>query len=237
MLAKSNSWWSHILHCSATNQCIIKGQRVLQSEQRTLDRHQVNQLVQEYCNIDLPQDWWAGAVAIDQFLPSVIYTANEMLAPTYTSQPQWKAWIVNTQSSTESGRHWFTVAMAMLQAPHHDKLQSSSATQRRSCASMLDAQDDQVAAIQKWAAMNMQKPDVLKWRDSWRQFEALDDTCTRKQYRDFCRQHNITQRKEAEKSHQTDSKAYKNALRQSLIEDANLKRATIECFFDSPARK
>jgi protoheme ferro-lyase len=92
-------------------------------------------------------------------------------------------------------------------------------------------QDDQLAALENWATMNMHKPDVAKWELACQDWKALPDSCNRQQYREFCSKHGLPQRD------RRDGKAYKNALRQSLIEVANRKRATIDAYFDSPSSK
>ena len=230
-LVKANSWWNAVLSRTSAKKCILKGQRVLEYNQHTLDSRQVNMLVREDCDTDVPEDWWAGAVTLDDFLQAVIYTANEMLAPTDTPQDQRKAWIVNTHAACEPGGHWFTVAIGLPRDLQQEKRRPASATQRRPSTSTIHVQDDQLAALENWATMNMHKPDVAKWELACQDWKALPDSCNRQQYREFCSKHGLPQRD------RRDGKAYKNALRQSLIEVANRKRATIDAYFDSPSSK
>ena len=236
-LVKANSWWSAVLPRTSAEKCIRKGQRVLEHDQHTLDSRQLNKLVCEYCDTDVPEDWWVGAVTLDEFLQAVIYTANDMLAPTDTPQDQWKAWIVNTHSAREPGSHWFTVAIGLPRDLQQEKRQPASATQRRPSTSTKHVQDDQLAALKNWATMNMHKPGVAKWKLAYQDWVALADSCNRQHYREFCSKHGLPQRKAVNTRHRRDGNAYKNALRQSLIEDANRKRATIDAYFDSPSSK
>ena len=236
VVSESDSWWSATLSDYPTHDCLRKGQEILQSDQRILDRHQVKELVFKYCNRavneqHLIENWWAGAVTLEEFLPAVIETAYEMLLPSCRSQRRWRVWIVNTQTSQNAGGHWFTVAIGVPQASHQEKLRTLSATQRPLCTSSVDVQAVQLPAIHEWARMNADKPDVAKWIAAWREWERLEDTCSHTQYRSFCSQHGLKRKKEAE-----ESGVYKKALRQSLIDDATLMRTmsqkTIHEYFD-----
>ena len=229
--ADSNSWWSVILPDYSTVECISKGQRILQCDQRILDSDQVNQLVREYCNVpsdsQVNEEWWAGAIALDHFLQGLIETAKEMLSPTSRSQHGWKIWIVNTQSSRRSGSHWFTVAIGVQRPQKEQKPRSRSATQQpnedvchHAVAAESPTDNSQVAEIVEWARTNTHKPDVAKWMDAWREWEQVEDNCSNRQYRRFCSKHGIKRKKAAEESPQKEKAPFKKALRESLIKKA-----------------
>ena len=133
-LAEANSWWHTSLPDYSSMDCIAKGQSVLQCDHRILESDEVNRLVREYCNIannlQAAEEWWAGAVALDNFLPGLLYSCGEILEPSGSAQHRWRVWIVNTQSSRQPGSHWFTVAIGLQQTPGEEMPQARPATQR-----------------------------------------------------------------------------------------------------------
>ena len=239
-LAEANWWWSEALPDYSSMECITKGQRVLQceDEDRVLNSDQVNQLVREYCNIAnrprVEEEWWAGAVGLDHFLEGVIDAASEMLSTSGRSQHRWRAWIVNTQISRQAGSHWFTVAIGVQQAQKEEKPQARSAAQRPRASeahplarpSTADAEASacasQLAETYEWARTNAHNPDVAKWIEAWREWEAVEDTCSIRLYRDFCRKRGIKRKRETEDCFKKDDRAaFKRAVRQNLIEHAH----------------
>ena len=133
-LAEANSWWHTSLPDYSSMDCIAKGQSVLQCDHRILESDEVNRLVREYCNIannlQAAEEWWAGAVALDNFLPGLLHSCGEILEPSGSAQHRWRVWIVNTQSSRQPGSHWFTVAIGLQQTPGEEMPQARPATQR-----------------------------------------------------------------------------------------------------------
>ena len=239
-LAEANWWWSEALPDYSSMECITKGQRVLQceDEDRVLNSDQVNQLGREYCNIAnrprVEEEWWAGAVGLDHFLEGVIDAASEMLSTSGRSQHRWRAWIVNTQISRQAGSHWFTVAIGVQQAQKEEKPQARSAAQRPRASeahplarpSTADAEASacasQLAETYEWARTNAHNPDVAKWIEAWREWEAVEDTCSIRLYRDFCRKRGIKRKRETEDCFKKDDRAaFKRAVRQNLIEHAH----------------
>ena len=83
--------------------------------ERILDSEEVNRLVRHYSHVDqrseAAEEWWGGAVALDHFLIGLSGMVDELAAMTSGQQHRWRAWIVNTQSSTSLGSHWFTVVV------------------------------------------------------------------------------------------------------------------------------
>ena len=70
-------------------------------------------------------------MGLDHFLEGVIHTASEILSPSGSSQHRWRVWIVNTQSSQQTGSHWFTVAIGVQQAQKKEKPQAASSSGER----------------------------------------------------------------------------------------------------------
>ena len=113
-------------------ECVGRGNQVLRKRDldRILDSDQVNRLVRHYSCLDqnsqAEEEWWAGAVALDHFLIGLPDLVSELAAATSTKQHQWKAWIVNTQSSAQLGSHWFTVVVGAAVQNSAQLLQSTA---------------------------------------------------------------------------------------------------------------
>ena len=99
--------------------CICEGNRVLEnnsgSEARVLDSDDVNTLVRKLSCIsaapNAQEEWWGGPVASDHFVRGL---QQFLSTPIHTREHQFRIWITNTQDSSQSGSHWFTVAVASL---------------------------------------------------------------------------------------------------------------------------
>ena len=152
-LAEANAWHRTKLPDYARLECIDRGNQVLHKSDpdRILDSDQVNRLVRHYSNVDqrsqAAEEWWAGAVAIDHFLRGLPNTVSELAANTSVEQHRWRAWIVNTQSSTQRGSHWFTVVVAAVVEDSSQLLQSTAAS--KSTGSAVEAQLLQSTATSK----------------------------------------------------------------------------------------
>ena len=111
--------WHHILLPDyAQLHCIHRGNEVLRrtDDDRTLDSDQVNSLVRHYSHLHerrgAAEEWWGGAVGLDHFLIGLSTFAEELSTTTSDKQHQWRAWVVNTQTSAQPGSHWFVVVVA-----------------------------------------------------------------------------------------------------------------------------
>ena len=77
----------------------------------------VNTLVHAYANLkqhlQAQEDWWGGAVALDRFATGVGDFLCSAQGNDDARMHQWRTWVVNTQTSTQDGSHWFTVAIGL----------------------------------------------------------------------------------------------------------------------------
>ena len=95
-----------------------QGHQILKEKDgdRTLDADEINRLVCHYSNLhqrhQAAEDWWGGAVAIDKFFEGLPECVQEISSSTSQQQHRWRAWVVNTQTSTQRGSHWFALAVA-----------------------------------------------------------------------------------------------------------------------------
>ena len=82
------------------------------------------------------------------------------------------------------------------------------------------AKDSQLANYCEWAKTHAGNSDVSQWRDAVQEWQRVEATCTLQDYHNFCSKHGIKRKKEAEGSLETDSEAFKKAVRQNLVEHA-----------------
>ena len=140
-LAKANGWVNCTLPNYESLQCIDRGDAVLQraSAGRILDSDAVNRLVRHYSNLTsnpgAAEEWWGGAVALDHFLEGIAEFA-EQVCKGGQQQHQWRAWVVNAQTSTQLGSHWFMAAAGRQVIPcSSGALLQSTHTGQTSCSS------------------------------------------------------------------------------------------------------
>ena len=116
-LSKSNSWFDVQLKNYSLLDCVNRGNRALGKHdgERILSSDDVNRLVRHYAGIDqrhqAAEEWFAGAVALDYFLRGLPAAIKEL--HNTRSFHQWRVWIINTQTSTQRGSHWFTLAIGV----------------------------------------------------------------------------------------------------------------------------
>ena len=116
-LSKSNSWFDVQLKNYGLLDCVNRGNRALGTHdgERILYSDDINRLVRNYSGIDQRQhaaeEWYAGAIALDDFLRGLPEAIQEL--HNTKSSHQWRVWIVNTQTSMQAGRHWFTLALGI----------------------------------------------------------------------------------------------------------------------------
>ena len=144
-LSEANSWHDIQLPEYAQLECISRGNKVLRKkgDHRILDTDEVNRLVRHYSHLDqrrqAAEEWWAGAVALDHFLTGLPIVVKEITTTGPHTQHQWRAWVVNTQTSRQLGSHWFTVVVGIQQqhvgATPGNMLEPSSLLQSMSPAS------------------------------------------------------------------------------------------------------
>ena len=122
-LSEANSWQDITLPDYAQLECISRGNKVLRKkgDQRILETDEVNCLVRHYSHVDqrrqAAEEWWAGAVALDHFLTGLPIVVEEITTTGPHTQHQWRAWVVNTQTSRQLGSHWFPVLVGTQQQP------------------------------------------------------------------------------------------------------------------------
>ena len=167
-----------------------------QDDDRILDADEGNSLVRHYTHIDQSQqtaeDWWGGAVALDHFLEGLPHTVEAIATTSLHSQHQWRAWVVNTESSKQVGSHWFTVVlgteMQLLQSnlsqlrdsnmeehsvvsgSRHITATPSAAGTAREYPHIFGASDPELSSALDWARANAMRPDVASWmqaREQW----------------------------------------------------------------------
>ena len=175
-LAELNGWHGIGLPDYSHLECIHRGNQILnmRSDDRILNSDQVNRLVRHYSQLDQSQraaeEWWGGAIAIDHFLTGLPDSIQEISTSMSDKQHRWRAWVVNTQSSTQPGSHWFTVVMGakmeLLQSTHEHRLSASSSQPLATISQLLQstAEDPSISisphfAIHATAAPN-QSPEL-----------------------------------------------------------------------------
>ena len=118
-LAEADSWHHLQLPDYSQLHCIEQGNNALhkRSDDRILEADEVNRLVRHYSHLDqrhhAAEEWWGGAIAFDHFLTGLPNSIQELSTVASDKRHQWRAWIVNTQTSTQQGSHWFTVILGM----------------------------------------------------------------------------------------------------------------------------
>jgi len=117
-LAEADSWHQLWLPDYSQQHCIEQGNNVLHKsgDDRILEADEVNRLIRHYSHLDqrhqAAEEWWGGAIAIDHFLTGLPNSIQELSTIASDKRHQWRAWIVNTQTSTQQGSHWFTVIIS-----------------------------------------------------------------------------------------------------------------------------
>ena len=131
-LAEANGWHRTTLPDYAQQECIDRGNKVLRKKSldRILEDVEVNRLVRHYSYLDqrsqAAEEWWAGAVALDNFLTGLPDMVAELATANLGQRHSWRAWIVNTQHSAQLGSHWFTVVVGATVGDVPQLLQSLS---------------------------------------------------------------------------------------------------------------
>ena len=221
-LAEANAWHRMKLPDYARLECIDRGNQVLRKRDldRILDSDHVNRLVRHYSYLDqrrqAEEEWWAGAVALDHFLIGLPDLVSELAAATSTKQHQWKAWIVNTQSSAQLGSHWFTVVVGAA-VQNSAQLQQSTATSStaggmlelsqplqssgsradpstNNYPNLFESLDPVLSNALGWAHANAMHPRVAAWLRACSQWDSAVATKKhqhRKQRRQLCKEHDI----------------------------------------------
>ncbi len=120
-LGLGDRWLQAPLRPYHSNACVKRGNNLLgrpgDVNASMLATEDVNTLVHAYANLkqhlQAQEDWWGGAVALDHFATGV----GDFLCSAHGSDDarmhQWRTWVVNTQTSTQDGSHWFTVAIGL----------------------------------------------------------------------------------------------------------------------------
>ena len=119
-LGSGQGWIDAPLEPYTSTACVVRGNVVLgeaSEEARVLGTEEVNQLVRCYAHlaehIHAQEEWWGGAVALDHFIDGVCQFVRSAHDGTVTAEHKWRGWVVNTQTSTQPGSHWFTVCLAV----------------------------------------------------------------------------------------------------------------------------
>ena len=117
-LSQANSWVHSSLPDYSALQTVVRGEEILHKRggERVLTSDEVNVLVRHYAHLaanpQAHEEWWGGAVALDHFLDGALdHFVRALSGAEQQLQHQWRVWIVNTQTSTQRGSHWFTVAV------------------------------------------------------------------------------------------------------------------------------
>ena len=133
-LAEANGWHRTTLPDYAQQECIDRGNKVLRKRglDRILEADEVNRLVRHYSHLDqrsqAAEEWWAGAVALDNFLTGLPDMVAELATANLGQRHRWRAWIVNTQHSEQLGSHWFTVVVGAAVGNVPQLLQSTASS-------------------------------------------------------------------------------------------------------------
>ncbi len=93
-------------------------------------------MVRAYAELDANprahEDWWGGAVALDHFADGVVDFLRQTHDQEGASMHHWRAWVVNTQTSSQAGSHWFSVAIGR-KSPSDTTSSPSSPSKRFKC--------------------------------------------------------------------------------------------------------
>ena len=162
------------------------------------------------------EEWWAGAVALDHFLIGLPDLVSELTAATSTKQHQWKAWIVNTQSSAQLGSHWLPVVVGAAVQNSAQLLQSTATSSTaggmlelsqplqsigthadpitNNYANLFESPDPDLSNALHWAHANAMHPHVAAWLHACSQWDsavATKEHERRDKRRKLCKEHDI----------------------------------------------
>ena len=115
-LAQKDGWFRTPLPDYSQTTCIRTGNEILTGHatenSSLLEVADVNRLVRQYTNLhqnlQASEEWWGGAVSLDNFFSGLESFLAE-LKNTSVQQHAFRLWVVNTQC--QGGSHWFTVAV------------------------------------------------------------------------------------------------------------------------------
>ena len=119
-LAEADGWMGAALRDYSTMGSVRRGEAVLRrsAADRVLEVADVNTLVRAYSHLDANaqahEEWWGGAIGQDNFLEGALDDFLSALGVGISRGHQWRAWVVNTQTSRQAGSHWFTVAVGVV---------------------------------------------------------------------------------------------------------------------------
>ena len=124
-LALAAGWMDFRLPDYSGTECVQRGNSILKRravvQASVLLAEDVNQLVRSYTALDqrpqASEEWWAGAVALDNFFGGVSQFLDEISGEASHRQHHWRAWVVNTQTSCQNGSHWFSVVVGRALEP------------------------------------------------------------------------------------------------------------------------
>ena len=212
-LSEANSWHDIPLPDYAQVECISRGNKVLRkrSDQRILETDEVNCLVRNYSHLDqrhqASEEWWAGAVAVDHFLVGLPIAVEEITTTGPRTQHEWRGWVVNTQTSRQSGSHWFTVVVGTKQqhvgATPGSMLELSQPLQSigthadpitNNYANLFQSPDPDLSNALGWAHANAMHPHVAAWLHACSQWDSAVATKEhegRQKRRKLCKDHGI----------------------------------------------
>ena len=119
-LAEIDGWMSVTLPDYSQLTAVRWGEAALKRDgtERVLEVADVNALVRQYSHLhthtQAQEEWWGGAVALDNFLLGALDDfLDDLTGARRLRQHQCRAWVVNTQSSWQQGSHWFTVVLGI----------------------------------------------------------------------------------------------------------------------------
>ena len=212
-LSEANSWHDIPLPDYAQVECISRGNKVLRKkgDQRILETDEVNCLVRHYSHLDqrrqAAEEWWAGAVALDHFLTGLPIGVEEITTTGPHTQHQWRAWVVNTQTSRQPGSHWITVVVGTQQqhvgATPGSMLELSQPLQSlgthadpitNNYANLFQSPDPDLSNALGWAHANAMHPHVAAWLHACSQWDsavATKEHERQKKRRKLCKEHDI----------------------------------------------
>ena len=116
-LQKSDGWLTAVLPECASLAAVQRGEAALRRRDvaaRVLHVADVNALVEHHSHLEATlqaqEEWWAGAVSLDNVLDGGFTEFLDSLVSGHQAQHQhrWRAWVVNTEWAWQEGRHWFT---------------------------------------------------------------------------------------------------------------------------------
>ena len=124
-LALAAGWMDFRLPDYSSTECVQRGNSILKRravvQASVLLADDVNQLVRSYTTLDerpqASEEWWAGVVALDNFFGGVSQFLDEISGEASHRQHHWRAWVVNTQRSSQNGSHWFSVVVGRASEP------------------------------------------------------------------------------------------------------------------------